>query len=302
MATFEVGSASGVAQAVSEHLPENTSQTARELYAVLVEVGVELERRRGHAPGVCEVVMHLPLELVAEAAGVSRVSAWRHLPALVELGVLSHRPHKAMWRGGERCEVRNSGTVWRVRLTPLRGSRARLSSDDLRHRWRGREMVGAASSRALKHTRNPQDRSLKVESLIAWALSPGSSNPVTMYVSKPSQMGLEALLDLTSARRQERAEAVDRGAQALAQALRDASSLNWYRRLLWSLLRRYDATGRDDARVVLLTAQRAAVDAQEWTGLRRPGGLLVSRLRAHGWLDALMCAPPVQVGLRPITN
>lgn len=297
MTTLEVGSASGVAQAVSEHLPENVSQTAKALYAVLVEVGVELERRRGHAPGVVESVFHLPLELVAAVAGVSRVSAWRHLRALVELGVVSHRAHKATWRGGGAVAVRNSGTVWRVRLTPRRGPRARVSADDLRHRWRGREMRGAAAFRTLKHTNLLREQSLKVMVLVDWAVNPGySQTPLDVYVSRPSQTGLEALLDLTGARRQERAQAVDAGAQALAMALRDSSSLNWYRRLLWQLLRRVDETGRDDTRVVLLTAQRCAVDAAEWSELRRPGALFQSRLSAHGWLEAVMAAVPARVG------
>jgi hypothetical protein len=296
VATLEVGSVSGVAQVVSEHLPQNTSQTARKVYAVLVEVGIRVEQERGHAPSVVESVFHAPVELVAEAAGVSRVSVWRHLPALRALGVVDCRTHKARWRGGEVCETRNSGTVWRVRLTPRRGSTARVSADDLRHRWRGAEMRGAASKRALKRTQEFQERSLKIQVLVDWTLSPGSINPVAMYVSPPAQSGLEALLALTGGRRQERAGAVDRGAQALSQALRDSSSLNWYRRLLWQLLRRYDATGQDESYRVFLAAQRAAVDAREWDGLRRPGGLLVSRLRGAEWFAEMMAAPPVRVG------
>lgn len=299
MTTLEVGSASGVALAVSNQLPQSTSQTARELYRLLVEVGVELERRRGHAPTVCESVFHLPVELVAAAAGVSRMSVWRHLPALVALGVVSYRLHKASWRGGEQVGTRNSGTVWRVRLTPRRGSRARVSSDDLRQRWRGREMRGAASYRAVLRTKTLEGRSKKLEALVSWALSPGNPNPVALVRNTPSQTGLEVLLGLVEARREVRRETVDAGARALALALRDAGSLNWYRRLLWSLLRRYDATGQDEARVVYLTALRAAVDAREWDALRRPGALFQSRLRSRGWLETVMNSPPVRVGLRP---
>ena len=299
MTTLESGGAFGAARVVSEHLPQNTSRTARELYRVLVEVGAEVERRRGHAPTVTESCFHLPVELVAEAAGVSRVSAWRHLPQLVELGVVSYRAHKATWRAGERVETRNSGTVWRVRLTPLRGSRVRVSADDLRHRWRGRELRGAASYRTLKHTKTLQEQVVKTGLLVDWALNPGLSTPGTPVCFSVENRGLEALLDLTGARRQERPDAVDGAARLLASALRDASSLNWYRRLLWSLLRRYDATGRDEARVVYLTAQRAAVDAREWVGLRRPGALFQSRLRSNGWLEAVMDSPPARVGPRP---
>jgi hypothetical protein len=288
---LEASSSHEVAQAVSEHIPENTSQSALKLYRTLVHVGVEVTGRRGHSASTSEVVMHLPVELVAEAAGMSRVSVWRHLPELRALGVVDARTHKASCRG----QVRNSGTVWRVRLSPLKGSRARVSTDDLRHKWRGSEMRGAASYRALKHTRALREQSLKLESLISWALSPTSQNPVEPVCFTPAQTSLERLLDVTGAPKEQRAGAVDAAAQALAQALRDASSVNFYRLLLWNLLRRLDSTGRDDSYALFLAAQRASVDAREWSGLKRPGALLVSRLRGAQWFEEVMTSPPVRV-------
>jgi DNA-binding transcriptional ArsR family regulator len=298
LATFEVGSALDAANVLAERLPQTLSQTAREIYKTLVHIGVEVTQRRGHATTASEVVMHIPVELVAEAVGVSRVSLWRHLPALRELGLVDARTHKATCRG----QVRNSGTVWRVRLSPLRGSRARVSSDDLRHKWRGSEIRGAASFRALKHTQTIQEKSLKIEILIAWALSPSTyQSPVELYV-KPTQTRLEALLDVTGVGKAERAQAVDRAAQALAQALRDSSSLNFYRRLLWQLLRHHDSTQEDYGYQVYLAAQRAQIDAREWSGLRKPGALLVSRLRGSEWFKEIMGAPPTRVGVRPLQS
>lgn len=296
MPTLEASNALDVARAVSERLPENTARTARKLYRVLVTIAIEATRRRGHSPNTTEAIFHLPVELLAEATGISRVTAWRHLPELRALGLVDHRTHKAACRG----QTRNSGTVWRVRLTPLRGSRARLSADDLRHKWRGREMRGAASFCALKHTRELQEQSLKIEIAIQWVVNPNTQqNPVTPVCFTPPQTRLESLRDVTGAERERRAEAVDLAAQALAAALRDRAGVNFYRRLLWQLLRRYDATGIDHSYQVYLAAQRAAVDAREGFA-RRAGALFISRLQASGLYAELMNAPPTRVGVRPI--
>lgn len=298
MNTFEgCGNAQALAQAITDRLPSDISSTAKALYAVLVEVGVEVERRRGHSPSVVESCFHLPVELVAEVAGVSRVSAWRHLPALVELGVVSHRPHKAMWRGGERVETRNSGSVWRVRLTPLRGSRARVSADDLRHKWRGKEMRGAASKRALKHTKALRDQSIKTQVLVDWAVNPKTyTNPVdkSLVCSKRVETSLEALLDVLKAPYQKaRVEAVDLGARALASALSDQTGLNFYRLLLWNLLRRHALSGEDFTYAVYLTALRARVDVREGFA-RRGGALFTARLKSAPWWSSVMNDPLIQ--------
>jgi hypothetical protein len=294
--TFEVGGASGVAQAVADRLPENTSQTARELYRVLVIVAIEQTRRLGRSAQTTEAVMHLPVELVAAAAEVSRTSAWRHLAELRALGVVDNRAHKASCRG----QTRNSGTVWRVRLSPLRGSRARVSADDLRHKWRGQEIRGAASYTVLKHTKELQEQSLKIEIAIQWAVNPNSQqNPVTPVCSSSLKARLEAVLDVRHADMGARGGAVDLAAQALAQALRDSSSVNYYRRLLWQLLRRFDATGDDFSYQVYLAAQRARTDATEGFA-RKPGALFLSRLKKASWFAEMMSGPPVRVGTRPL--
>lgn len=300
MTTLEAGNALEVAKAVTERLPENTSQTALKLYRVLLIVAIEITRRRGQSPQTCEAVFHLPLELVAEAAGVSRVTAWRHLRALRELGLVDNRLHKASCRG----ETRNSGSLWRVRMSPLKGSRARVSADDLRHAWRDLDADvrrGRTSQRALKHTRALESRSLKTEIAIQWALSPGSSQaPVNPVCFSMARRELESVLDVTRAPREERGAAVDEAAHALALALRDSSSLNWYRKLLWNVLRRYDSSGEDFSYAVYLAAQRARTDNLEGFA-RRPGALFVSRIKAAPWWSPVWESPPNRVGSPPLS-
>jgi hypothetical protein len=109
---------------------------------------------------------------------------------------------------------------------------------------------------------------------------------------------LEAVLDVPHVERSERSAAVTLAAEALATALRDRGSTDFYRRLMWALLRRRDATG--DAApfaTVYEQARRAAAESAEGYG-RKPGALLVSRLKRAGWWREVMAAPPV--GARPV--
>lgn len=289
-----------VANAIAQKLPESASEAARELYRVLVTIAIEATRRRGQSAKTTEAVFHVPVELVAAAAQMSRVTVWRHLPELRELGLVDNRAHKAACRG----ETRNSGSLWRVRMSPVKGSRARLSTDDMRHKWRDLDSdvrAGRTSQRTVKLTKDLREQSLKLEMAIQWAINPGSNSIPGKPVSFTNpRRALEAVLDVTGTERDRRGVAVDMAAQAVATALRDRGGTNYYRLLLWQLLRRYDATGEDYSYQVYLAAQRAAVDAGEWRELRRPGALLVSRLRGAAWFAEMMAAPPVRVGTRPL--
>jgi len=298
MPTLEAGSALDVAIAVSERLPESTSQTARELYEALVWCSVETARRKGQSPAITEALLHLPLEQLAAACQISRVTAWRHLPQLKALGLVDWRTHKGSLRG----ETRSTGTCWAVRLSPYKGPRARLSADDLRHKWRDLDAdvrAGRTSYRALKHTKALEDKLLKFEMLLAWTLPPSTLiTPVTPVCFNSRSAELEAVLDVASAPKAQRGPAVDAAAQALARALRDQASVNFFRRLTWQLLRRFDSTGEDHSYSVYLAAIRARTDAAEGFA-RRPGALMQSRLKGASWFAEMMAAPPTRVGSRP---
>jgi hypothetical protein len=91
---------------------------------------------------------------------------------------------------------------------------------------------------------------------------------------------------------------IDLAAQALSQALADHSSVSFYQKLLWNLLRRFDATGDDYSYQVYLMAQRAKADVLEGFS-RRGGAVFVSRLKQADWYEWVMNAPPVRVGVKP---
>ena len=71
---------------------------------------------------------------------------------------------------------------------------------------------------------------------------------------------------------------MDRAARALAQGLTDENSLNFYRYLVWQLLRLHQQ-GRDYLLSVYQMLLRARTDHQERFA-RKPGALFISRLKA----------------------
>jgi hypothetical protein len=103
---------------------------------------------------------------------------------------------------------------------------------------------------------------------------------------------------VSQAPKPERNRLVELAALALAQALSDQSSVSWYQKLLWQLLRRFDATGDDYSYQVYLMAQRARTDSLE-NFARKPGALFTSRVKQAPWFDEVMRQPTVRVGTLP---
>ncbi len=300
--TFAASNALDVAREVTRKVPETLPDSAKALYAVLVAAAIETARRRGHSPRISHVTLHCPLEQVAAAVGMSRQTVWRHLPALQALGLIAHKPHKGTLFG----ETRNTGTVWQVRLNPVRGSRARLTNDDLRHKWRDLEAdyrrYKLSSLTLKKHPVTYTKDSPNIDLILAWAvpLSPVTDRtPGSNVCSKPRRVDLESVLDVTTAPRDDRNKLVDLAAQALATVLADSGSVDWYRKLLWNVLRRFDATGQDYSYPVYLAAKRALTDRSEGFA-RKAGALFQSRLKQADWFGSMMTAPPTRVGTKPL--
>jgi hypothetical protein len=298
LTTLSVGSAVEAAHVLTAQLPKTLSETAQKLCCALVAAAIETAKGRGYSPNTTHITMHVPLEIVAKACGVSRVTAWRHLPQLRDLGLIDYRTHKGTCRG----ETRNTGTLWQIRLTPTHGSKAHLSYADLKHRWRDLDRdvrAGRTSYTALKHTQTLEVDLVDIKSILAWTLPPKThQSPVAHVCFSNRRVELESVLDVRHAPREERGPMIELAAQALTEALGDRAGENFYRRLLWQLLRRFDATGEDHSYSVYLVAQRARTDAQEGFA-RRPGALFVSRLKAAPWWSEVMRAPPRRVGVRP---
>jgi hypothetical protein len=197
--------------------------------------------------------------------------------------------------------------LWQVRLNPVAGSKARLSYNDLKHRWRDLQKDVFNKRTAYRELKDRVQQSIEIpldiSRLTAWTLPlPPKSNQPPLKVSSDCcthrQASLETLLDVKYAPKEERNSMVRLAAEALSQALADGSSVSFYQKLLWQLLRRSDATGEDYSYQVYLMAQRAKADVLE-SFSRRGGAVFVSRLKQADWYEWVMNAPPVRVGIRP---
>jgi hypothetical protein len=299
---FPVNDSISAAEILASKVPETLSSAAKLLYTVLVATAVETARGRGYSPSVTHVSLHMPLIILADVCGMHRVTAWRHLPALRELGLVDYVSHKGTLRG----EIRNTGTLFEIRLNPSAGTKARLSYHEKKHKWRDLDKDVRRKRTAFRMLKardatvsKTSTKELDISRLLEWTLKPDTGqNPVTSYGCTAEKVSLEALLDVKNAPREERNTMVALAAQAMAQALNDAKSNGWYQKLLWQLLRRADATGDDYSYQVYLMAVRARTDHLEGFA-RHPGALFVSRLKQADFYDWIMGAPPNRVGTRP---
>jgi DNA-binding transcriptional ArsR family regulator len=287
--TVESFSARQVARVVADLNP-----LALRIYALLNLLGCEVAHRRGYHRKASQVSYFCPAESICAHLGISRGSFYRSLKELMALGLVDARGHKTTING---WAVRCDGTLWSVKLLPHKGSRARVRYDDLKAKYRDLEADIKAGKTVWMQTRqSTTDRTKPIvfECLLAWALSPvHSQNPVTLTVASGERLSLEVLLDVPFIHKQGRREAVDRAARALTQHLTDEGSLNFYRYLVWQLLRLHQQ-GRDYMLSVYQMVLRARTDLTEGFA-RKPGALFVSRLKTCALWDELKEVPLTRV-------
>lgn len=112
-------------------------ETARRLYRILFEIALETVRARGLAVMPTVAVFHLPSELLAAHAQVSRETVWRNLKPLMAAGVLDAKDHYGTLRG----QTSVTGKVWAISLRPeaqiaRRADPVKVTAKDLRFAWR----------------------------------------------------------------------------------------------------------------------------------------------------------------------
>lgn len=278
------------ADAVLTGLNVSLPSTAMKLYRLLFDTARHALTMQGHTLMPNQFVIHQPVEVMARAVGVSRVTLYKHLKTLIGLGLIASRPHKGNWFG----LTRNTGTLFAVSLKP--GHTARLRWLDLKHKHRDLQADTMANKSAWKFLQGLPLQSLpKVESacstaLKAWAVMPGTTSTTRLSDCKGGVADTVYALDLLpSTHKSRRAELIDRYALALATGFLDASNVNFWRKLLWDALKRdWEGLGTIHKLQSALTRLRADVD--EWKQLERPGALLVHRLKQCGLWDDLKYA------------
>jgi DNA-binding transcriptional ArsR family regulator len=228
------------------------------------------------------------VELLSLHLGISRPTFYKHLATLQRLGLVDARGHTSSYGG----LARKDGTLFAVSLKP--GHRARLRYDDLKHQWRDLSSDIASGTRTAwaflqsLQSKKSKERLVRLENLQAWALNPGltDKNPGKSDCKGSAQEYVYSLDLLSDTHPRRRAESVNQYAQALAAGYGDHTNINFWRWVLWRSL---EADHRGEGALWQLqnALTRLAADVQEWAGLKRPGALLIHRLKECGLWDQL---------------
>jgi biotin operon repressor len=243
------------------------------------------------------VVIHTSGELLAAHLGFSEVTLYKHLKTLNQLGLIHSKGHTSSFYN----LARKDGTLIAVSLRA--GVQARLRYWDLKAKYRDLTADSQSGTRtawsilqALKgggvKSQSQQPQKLSYTALKAWTLkNPDLTTPDNLFDSKPSGPSsvreyIYALPELLDVHQKDRGKMIERLARVFATAFKDTTNLKFWCWLLW---RCFEGDWRGEGSLYKLqnALTRLLTDLQEWEGLKRPGALLVARLKEAGVWDGL---------------
>lgn len=273
-----VGDTRPIPPNVPDGLPRHVKPTLAAIHRLAHDVRTIREQDMASV-----VTFHLPQELLAAHLGVHPVTLWRHLGILDKAGLVVVRPHFTNSKGTTRVD----GSVWAVAMKD--GVKATLTHADLVHQYRDldadREAGRTAWALVKTSGKNLQTEEGFLE-LRNWAVGNSLRSPV---VSDGCTEGMDVVWNLENLAlvpAAGRGDAVTAAATALSSLLNDTHSRRFYAALLWRALQATHG-GLSPLRTLSHVLTRVKVDIEEGFA-RRPGALLVSRLREGGWLDATL--------------
>jgi hypothetical protein len=274
---------------------ETLSSKALLLYESMREVAGKVSSARGYCTAVSVVHFFVPGEIVADALCMARSTLYRKIAELKAADLIDARAHYVTHRGRTRAD----GMVWAVKMHPERPGPVRVAYDFLKKSYRclsADVADGCTAFRQIGQSKENPKRQVDIKKMFAWALPPSTTQIPDISLTVRSD--LERVLDVPFVDKEARGAAVDGAARALSVSLSDPGGLMFYRWLLWQLLRLSDRHQGDHWHMVYEQARRARADAAEGFA-RKPGALLVSRLKAAPWWDEVARQPPVRVGAVP---
>ncbi len=266
-------------------------------HAQLVLYALVVALKKGYRK-VCTITVHTVMELVGYCLGIKSSSTlYSYLHELRKLGLIDFKGHVTTvsleTADGESYEAnRCDGALLCIRLDGYK--KAQLTRFDYQETPRDLQADirrGHTAYRLLKQfeeSSSLEENNQDITPLILWSLNPASLFPPLKADSSGFANMLAGdyptgLLDLASSK--DRNHDVDLTAHHLARCLGDVGSLNFYRRLLWQLLRAKDR-GWDFFGNVYHAVVRVMADKREQFA-RKPGALLIARLKASACWDEL---------------
>lgn len=262
--------------------------TERRVFEVLFSLATTAAEARGYRALPSRVIVHAPAQLVALAVGITDRHLRRVCGALERRGLLAYGGHAAASRRS-RTGTAYDGTLYAVK-TRVDAVVPVIRRDDWRHVYRDLDAdVDAGNTVRRVMSELPPNYADEVETLLRrWCVTPGKLNPVESKSDMAPREVVYSLGALSGVHRSRLAERVGVLASALAFALKDTTSRRFYcaviRRAVEAEWRGVKALSQLQHAVL-----RVLVDVAEWGDLRRPGALLVARLKASGAWDAWGC-------------
>jgi biotin operon repressor len=268
---------------------------AAQLHQLLHMLAIESLDANNQPYSVSQVVVHTSGELLAAHLGFSEVTLYKHLKTLNRLGLIHSKGHTSSFYN----LARKDGTLIAVSLKA--GVKAQLRYWDMKASYRDLTADSQSGTRtawailqALKgggvNSQSPQRKKLSYTTLRAWTLKePDSTTPDALFDCKPPSPGslkeyVYALPELAEGHPTTRNQMIEKLARVFALGFKDATNLKFWCWLLW---RCFEGECRGEGSLYQLqnALTRLITDVQEWEGLKRPGALLVARLKEAGLWD-----------------
>ncbi len=278
-------------------LERQLAPNAAQLHQLLHRLALDSLEARNLPYSVSQVVIHTSGELLAAHLGFSEVTLYKHLKTLNRLGLIHSKGHTSAFYN----LARKDGTLIAVSLRA--GVQARLRYWDLKAKYRDLTADSQSGTRtawsilqAWKQggvkSQSPEHKKLSYTTLCAWTLkNPDQLKPDTLFDSKPPDLGsvreyVYALPELLDVHQKDRGKMIERLGRVFATAFKDTTNLKFWCWLLW---RCFEGDWRGEGSLYKLqnALTRLLTDVQEWGDLKRPGALLVARLKEAGVWDGL---------------
>ena len=288
--------------------------SAYSLYSLLQDVALTIATHRGYkgieSGALTSLTLFCPKEVIAKALNVDPRTIYRAALLLKEKKLIDNRVIKSTLKG----EKRNAGTLWKVKLNPINESTPKFNAEELSHSWRDMDADAKQGRYAMefKEGETPSttldvnnlepmsdinrtiNKLSSKDKVLAWALPPNTNEINSLSISDISKnevaASLTAILDVDASpfdSFEARQQAVNIAALSLSLILSDSHSLNYWRNLLWQMVRCNDL-GQGNYFFELYEQARTVEYDAKGEKMKRPAAVLISRLKARSWYEHVL--------------
>jgi hypothetical protein len=310
---FDLETAQRFAERALRPVKDTLSKAHYRVLLALVTVALAIWRLNNYSQHLSVVTFFMPAELIYNYFGIPKRTWYHALERLEAMNLVASTGHHCKApRWIPECESWTDGTLFAVKVDPFSEQRPRIGHDWMKKQYRNlpsdikaNRTVWALLQR-VKQSLHSQKQGLKAllkfDEFLAWSGIPPhtTQNQENMTVQNAREL-FDRLESLGSKERPTINSEVWEIASAMAHFLRDGDKHkpDFYLRILWNALR-MDKRMIPDALIAITNAlKRVFHDTSDWSKLKNPPGVFVTRLKELGWLDEILREPPTRIGVTP---